>query len=799
MLKGAELARTVRFLPLPTFVRVGMQPLLRVPGSSGEEEAVLVRVAVVLGLADGMRWSDKNGSGAEHFLVYVQDEHSRLLHFDTATLRKPMVASKQAARNEEEELLAEVEVSFHLLVPLPLPEAPWFVYAESERWMGVHATATLSFEHPEFTLPRSQPAILDHSSAAAANNTHALPLEDSGRVPFTTLADAKYEQFFRSALLSTGGGAAARFGLVESTLFGALFLDGRNLVLAAAAGNGVDNGTCAELALCRALIRDDLQHSRVGGDSPHPQMCRVLCLSAQAATTRLRVESWKRRLGSDERRVLCMTGQEWLQLPGWRRESLGGSITLLLAEELHLIGCHESDVSGSNGTARVGATLELAISGLLREPSFADRRQQPDDGGAGELDDDDAMPSPVRVIGLAGASLAPESASDLADWLGVTQPREPHPAQPTEAPGPPGAAGPKLSLADIQQKRAQHRHRPSKQKTQRQQQLVFNFSNSVRPVPQELLVKKFEEKLLSSRLATMNKPCFQALHANRDEEPDEHGQRQLRPAIVFVSSAPQCRLTAQALISLSTAASTSEGGGETGVFMSSELRVALEEVLGGGGGGGQQGQEGSRHPAPLGMILTQALRWGVGLHYTGMAPQERELVESLWKARLLKVLVATPELAWETSARPGEGGMVAPLVVIKGTERPPYSNRQQRGGGRDPAATAAQQLQPYSQPEMLQMISRACWAEDDVAVLSAGAHAQSWEASQGGHGGPLSSTALSKARVVVMCQDILKDYWVTALFCPMALESSLPLPPQCDHGGGSFLERRMHSNPSYYR
>jgi hypothetical protein len=56
-------------------------------------------------------------------------------------------------------------------------------------------------------------------------------------------------------------------------------------------------------------------------------------------------------------------------------------------------------------------------------------------------------------------------------------------------------------------------------------------------------------------------------------------------------------------------------------------------------------------------------------------------------------------------------------------------------------------------------------------------------------------------------QDILKDFWVSALFFPMPLESSLrPLLPTAEPNedamrkllDGSFLSRRIVSNPSYY-
>ena len=60
--------------------------------------------------------------------------------------------------------------------------------------------------------------------------------------------------------------------------------------------------------------------------------------------------------------------------------------------------------------------------------------------------------------------------------------------------------------------------------------------------------------------------------------------------------------------------------------------------------------------------------------------------------------------------------------------------------------------------DMLQMIGRATFGNSAQSV----AGAESWD-----------SDTNSKAKVMVLCQDILKDYWITALFFPMVLESTL--------------------------
>ena len=399
-----------------------------------------------------------------------------------------------------------------------------------------------------------------------------------------------------------------------------------------------------------------------------------------------------------------------------------------------------------------GAAMELALLSLLHHAVFQKRRET----------------GTVRVVGLSGASLAPESAEDLARWLGVRAWSRPNARS------------------------------------------LWNFGNGVRPVPQELLVKKFEEKLSTPRLAAMNKPCFQALVDNR-ESAGGGRQGDLRQSIIFVSSPRQAWLTAQALISLSMMGmgQSSNGGSGSGggwTFVSDELRDALDDVLRSGRGGSKKG--GRHHKQAVGETLSQSLRWGFGLHYSGMAAHDATLVESLWQSGLLKVLIATPELAWNFPSQ-ASCGLVAPLVVIKGT------TRAMPGGQRGEQA--------YSQPEMLQMIGRACWDTDNDQSDQTSTPA--WDDSP--------PAPPRKARVVVLCQDILKDYWVTALFCPMALESSLHQLPEAaateagqalvlsgfiapnSKGEGdsnrdldsaaveallqaSFLARRVQSNPNFY-
>ena len=68
---------------------------------------------------------------------------------------------------------------------------------------------------------------------------------------------------------------------------------------------------------------------------------------------------------------------------------------------------------------------------------------------------------------------------------------------------------------------------------------MYNFRPSVRPIPMTIHIQGFAGKHYCPRMATMNKPTYASIL--------EHSP--LKPALVFVSSRRQTRLTALDLIS----------------------------------------------------------------------------------------------------------------------------------------------------------------------------------------------------------------------------------------------------------
>jgi len=184
----------------------------------------------------------------------------------------------------------------------------------------------------------------------------------------------------------------------------------------------------------------------------------------------------------------------------------------------------------------------------------------------------------VRIIGL---STALANAHDLGNWLGI------------EKPG------------------------------------FFNFKPSVRPVPLQVHVDGFPEKAYCPRMATMNKPAFNAIMTYSPK----------KPTLIFVSSRRQTRLTAFDLIAHCSA----QLGSSTGFLQipGEEMDMIIRRIK----------DSNLRH----------ALMFGIGIHHAGLAESDRTTVEELFANERILILVTTSTLAWGVN-------FPAHLVIIKGTE-----------------------------------------------------------------------------------------------------------------------------------
>lgn len=183
----------------------------------------------------------------------------------------------------------------------------------------------------------------------------------------------------------------------------------------------------------------------------------------------------------------------------------------------------------------------------------------------------------VRVVGL---STALANASDLAYWLGIEQ------------------AG------------------------------MFNFRPSVRPVPLEVHISGYPGKHYCPRMATMNKPTFNAIKTHSPT----------KPVLVFVSSRRQTRLTALELISFLAA----EDNPKQWMHMpEAEMDSLIQTVKDNN--------------------LKLTLSFGIALHHAGLHERDRKIAEELFVNQKIQILIATSTLAWGVN-------FPAHLVVVKGTE-----------------------------------------------------------------------------------------------------------------------------------
>ncbi|XP_032413978.1 activating signal cointegrator 1 complex subunit 3 isoform X1 [Xiphophorus hellerii] len=183
----------------------------------------------------------------------------------------------------------------------------------------------------------------------------------------------------------------------------------------------------------------------------------------------------------------------------------------------------------------------------------------------------------VRVVGL---STALANARDLADWLGI------------------------------------------------QQVGLFNFRPSVRPVPLEVHIHGFPGQHYCPRMASMNKPTFQAIRSHSPA----------KPVLIFVSSRRQTRLTALDLIAyLATEDNPKQ-------WLHQDERM-IEDVI----------------ATVRDSNLKLTLAFGIGMHHAGLHERDRKTVEELFVNCKIQVLIATSTLAWGVN-------FPAHLVVVKGTE-----------------------------------------------------------------------------------------------------------------------------------
>ncbi|KAK5372430.1 putative steryl acetyl hydrolase mug81 [Exophiala xenobiotica] len=159
---------------------------------------------------------------------------------------------------------------------------------------------------------------------------------------------------------------------------------------------------------------------------------------------------------------------------------------------------------------------------------------------------------------------------------------------------------------------------------------LFNFRHSVRPVPLEIYIDGFpEQRGFCPLMQSMNRPTYLAI---KNHSPN-------KPVIVFVASRRQTRLTAKDLINFCGMEEDPRR------FLHFDTEDDLQATL----------------SAVKDAALKEALSFGIGLHHAGLVESDRTLSEQLFAANKIQILVATSTLAWGIN-------LPAHLVVVKGTQ-----------------------------------------------------------------------------------------------------------------------------------
>lgn len=135
---------------------------------------------------------------------------------------------------------------------------------------------------------------------------------------------------------------------------------------------------------------------------------------------------------------------------------------------------------------------------------------------------------------------------------------------------------------------------------------LYNFRPAVRPVPLEVHISGFPGKHYCPRMATMNRPTFQAI---RQHAPAS-------PSLVFVSSRRQTRLTALDLIAYLAA----EDNPKQWLHMPEEQ---MNDIL--------------KNINDSNLKLT--LAFGIGLHHAGLQDRDRRTVEELFVNNKIQVCI----------------------------------------------------------------------------------------------------------------------------------------------------------------
>jgi len=260
----------------------------------------------------------------------------------------------------------------------------------------------------------------------------------------------------------------------------------------------------------------------------------------------------------------------------------------------------------------------------------------------------------------------------------------------------------------------------------------FNFHPNSRPIPLEIHIQGFDQTNFGARIMAMSRPTLYSVA--------HHGQG--KPTIIFVPSRNVARTTVKDLISFYDPSDPNKR------FLHcrpEDIAPHLEKISN--------------------KALKQSLSCGIGFYHEAVNETEKRIVEHLFNAGAIQVLVVTHSECWGLNLN-------AYLVVIMGTQY--YDGKEHR-------------YVDYPIADILQMMGRACRPKQD-----------------------------NLGKCVLYCFGPKKDFYKKFLYEPLPVESHLDhfladtmnaeivtktienKQDAVDYLTWTFLYRRLTQNPNYY-
>lgn len=261
---------------------------------------------------------------------------------------------------------------------------------------------------------------------------------------------------------------------------------------------------------------------------------------------------------------------------------------------------------------------------------------------------------------------------------------------------------------------------------------VFNFHPSVRPVPLEIHIQSYNIPHFASLMIAMAKPAYIAITQHADN----------KPAIVFVPSRKQCKLTAVDLITYCIADDKAH----------QFLRCKPEEIT-------------SILERVQDKSLVETLQHGIGFYHEALSKQDKKIVEQLYESGAIQVLIASRDTCWALPLH-------SHMVILMGTQY--FEGKEHR-------------YADYPITDVLQMLGRGCRPLDDETgkcVLMCQANKKEYYKKFLYEGLPVESHL----------DQQLHDHF-NAEIVTRTIENKQDA---VDYLTWTFLYRRMARNPNYY-